>query len=296
MGLTLACCLPDASTYCRLTQPMLSIGDTEFTARCHNPRSAKASYARPSATGFDQQTHLPAFVRSLSCCLQLVLLLYCSYSPDAALLQRERLLWERQEALWQQQLSHWQHERNIWAQREATLLEHIQQLHSQMTTLLSQHTNSPNQTDRATLSATNPSNKQAEQRVVASFAASDPTTLDAQPSPPSLTPSQSAGSESAATQQPAAQNDAPTGPPPTLCTDSDDIYWVNQLQTSLANKGYYCGEEESEDFVFGTNTESAVMTFQVPMCLYLKTSLLTVMTTFRGSHKTALSYVSLLDV
>ena len=38
---------------------------------------------------------------------------------------------------------------------------------------------------------------------------------------------------------------------------------MNQLQAALIQKGYHCGEEESEDFVFGHGTESAVMTFQV---------------------------------
>lgn len=43
----------------------------------------------------------------------------------------------------------------------------------------------------------------------------------------------------------------------------DDIFWVNQLQAALIQKGYHCGEEETEDFVFGHDTESALMTFQV---------------------------------
>ena len=38
---------------------------------------------------------------------------------------------------------------------------------------------------------------------------------------------------------------------------------MNQLQAALIQKGYHCGEEETEDFVFGHDTESALMTFQV---------------------------------
>ena len=38
---------------------------------------------------------------------------------------------------------------------------------------------------------------------------------------------------------------------------------MNQLQAALTQKGYYCGEEETEDFMFGHDTESALMTFQV---------------------------------
>ena len=85
-------------------------------------------------------------------------------------------------------------------------------------------------------------------------------------SEPEAPPTPQPSDNSAATQQqPAAI--IPTGPPPALCMGSDDIYWVNQLQSSLTNKGYYCGEEESEDFIFGSDTESAVTTFQVKVCL-----------------------------
>ena len=48
-----------------------------------------------------------------------------------------------------------------------------------------------------------------------------------------------------------------------LChAGQDDIFWVNQLQAALSLQGYHCGEEESEDFVYGPNTESALITFQ----------------------------------
>eukprot|EP01024_Parvocaulis_polyphysoides_P042079 TRINITY_DN3855_c0_g1_i1.p1 TRINITY_DN3855_c0_g1~~TRINITY_DN3855_c0_g1_i1.p1 ORF type:complete len:625 (-),score=149.81 TRINITY_DN3855_c0_g1_i1:540-2414(-) len=56
--------------------------------------------------------------------------------------------------------------------------------------------------------------------------------------------------------------ETPSGPPPTLALDSDDIFWVNQLQAALLSKGYYCGEDEMEDWFFGEQTQTALLTFQ----------------------------------
>lgn len=139
-------------------------------------------------------------------------------------------------------------------------MSHIQQLHSQISTLLIQQLDSPAQTP----SAPHLLSQLAESEPLA---VSELTTVATNPvdkQQQSSKPTQQATSSSAATQQqPDVPISNPPGPPPMLCTDSEDIYWVNQLQTSLTNKGYYCGEEETEDFVFGSSTESAVMTFQV---------------------------------
>lgn len=48
-----------------------------------------------------------------------------------------------------------------------------------------------------------------------------------------------------------------------LVPGADDIYWMSQLQSALLSRGYYCGEEEMEDWFFGEQTQSAVLTFQV---------------------------------
>ncbi len=60
--------------------------------------------------------------------------------------------------------------------------------------------------------------------------------------------------------------ETPQGPPPPLCLGSDSIYRVHQLQSGLMDQGYYCGEEEMEDFVFADGTQSAVLAFQVMSC------------------------------
>ena len=55
---------------------------------------------------------------------------------------------------------------------------------------------------------------------------------------------------------------SPVGPPPVLAEGDDDIFWVNQLQAGLLRAGFYPGEEEMEDWVFGGGTQSALLTFQ----------------------------------
>jgi len=52
------------------------------------------------------------------------------------------------------------------------------------------------------------------------------------------------------------------GPPPTLTEGEDDIFWVNQLHVALVDAGYYPGDGDIEDFIFGESTQSAVLTFQ----------------------------------
>lgn len=54
----------------------------------------------------------------------------------------------------------------------------------------------------------------------------------------------------------------PTGPPPTLTIGDDDIYWMNQLHVALFDAGFYPGDEDIDDFMFGESTQSAVLTFQ----------------------------------
>lgn len=60
-----------------------------------------------------------------------------------------------------------------------------------------------------------------------------------------------------------AATTSPRGPPPVLMTGVDDIFWVNQLHAALLREGYYPGEEEMEEWVFGDSTHSAMLTFQV---------------------------------
>ena len=43
----------------------------------------------------------------------------------------------------------------------------------------------------------------------------------------------------------------------------DDIYWVNHLHSALSSKGYFPGDEEMESWLFGDQTQSALLTFQV---------------------------------
>lgn len=50
---------------------------------------------------------------------------------------------------------------------------------------------------------------------------------------------------------------------PALAHGADDIFWVNQLHTALHSKGYHPGDEEMEVWLFGEQTLSALLTFQV---------------------------------
>lgn len=54
----------------------------------------------------------------------------------------------------------------------------------------------------------------------------------------------------------------PTGPPPDLVEGDDDIYWVCKLHQSLEKKGFFCGEEDCEDFIFAQGTTTALLSFQ----------------------------------
>lgn len=54
----------------------------------------------------------------------------------------------------------------------------------------------------------------------------------------------------------------PTGPPPELAQGDDDIYWMSKLQSSLEERGFYCGDMDCEDFFFAEGTTDALLAFQ----------------------------------
>jgi len=56
--------------------------------------------------------------------------------------------------------------------------------------------------------------------------------------------------------------EVPSGPPPSLTMGDDDIYWMNQLHVALVDEGYFPGDEDIDDFFFGSQTQSALLTFQ----------------------------------
>jgi hypothetical protein len=58
------------------------------------------------------------------------------------------------------------------------------------------------------------------------------------------------------------------GTPPVLTDGSDDIFWVNQLHTALDERGFAPGDEEVENWFFGEQTLSALLTFQVGAFVY----------------------------
>lgn len=168
----------------------------------------------------------------------------------------------------------------MFAQREQALMAHIQQLHSHLIAVTTQHTQSkqPGGTGSSGVAQdsvmADSSTTTAEMlQMLADGATSDQQAVADQQAIGSSTsmldsvsPQHSASVPSVA--QPAASRAAPAapesqGPPPHLSLGSDDIYWVHQLQSVLMNEGYYCGEEEMEDFIFESGTESAVLAFQV---------------------------------
>jgi hypothetical protein len=53
------------------------------------------------------------------------------------------------------------------------------------------------------------------------------------------------------------------GSPPALAHGADDIFWMNKMHSALEQKGYSAGEEEVEMWLFGNQTLSALLTFQV---------------------------------
>lgn len=58
---------------------------------------------------------------------------------------------------------------------------------------------------------------------------------------------------------------------PVLVPGCDDIYWMNHLHGALANQGYFPGDEEMESWLFADQTQSALLTFQVPRASRLST-------------------------
>ena len=191
---------------------------------------------------------------------------------EQALADREEQLWQRQEALWQQQLAHWQHERSTWAQQEAALLAHIQELHSHLTAISTQPigTDSTQAASSSLEASKNQLRKQAEAasaQAVSSLPQAEYSASIGASAPPQITQSLGVTPQPAAAMQEASGSasdvQTPQGPPPPLCLGSDDIYWVNQLQSGLMDQGYYCEEEEMEDLMFAEGTQSAVLAFQV---------------------------------
>lgn len=195
---------------------------------------------------------------------------------------REQQLWQRQEALWQQQLAHWQHEREVFIQREQALLVHIQELHSHLIGVTTQNTQSkqpggnssseivldPVTADRLAANAEMLAAMKAEAAVTEQLtAAADQreTLVEAAINQAELRRETETSPEPSVMEAPAsnAKYQVPQGPPPPLSLGSDDIYWVNQLQSGLMKHGYYSGEEEMEDFIFESGTESAVLAYQV---------------------------------
>lgn len=198
------------------------------------------------------------------------------------LVTREQQLWQRQEALWQQQLAHWQHEREMFIQREQALLVHIQELHSHLIAVTTQTTQSTQPGDKsssesvqdlvtadrhaasAEMPATMNAKAAAEEQLVAASVQRE-TLVEAAINQPDLQREKARAPESSVTDPSAsdAKFQVPQGPPPPLSLGSDDIYWVHQLQSGLMNQGYHSGEEEMEDFIFESGTESAVLAYQV---------------------------------
>ncbi len=56
---------------------------------------------------------------------------------------------------------------------------------------------------------------------------------------------------------------------PVLVPGCDDIYWMNHLHSALSSQGYFPGDEEMEAWLFGDQTQSALLTFQVPLTFTL---------------------------
>lgn len=69
--------------------------------------------------------------------------------------------------------------------------------------------------------------------------------------------------------QPAAAQAAPV-----LVPGCDDIFWMHRLHGALSGHGLHCGDEEMEAWLFGDQTQSALLTYQV----FLQTMLLLPMT------------------
>ncbi|KAL6769207.1 hypothetical protein ACKKBF_B17895 [Auxenochlorella protothecoides x Auxenochlorella symbiontica] len=54
----------------------------------------------------------------------------------------------------------------------------------------------------------------------------------------------------------------PPGPPPLLREGDDDISWMNALHSAMAEAGYHAGEDDEEEWYFGSGTTSALLTLQ----------------------------------
>ena len=176
----------------------------------------------------------------------------------------------------------------MFIQREQALLAHIQSLHSHLIAVTTTNTQSkqpggssssdivqvPIAADEQALTAEMlailrdkvAAEVAAEEQLAAAAAVGQHETLvESAINQAELQNERERDFESAATVplSSSAKSQVPQGPPPPLSLGSDDIYWVHQLQSGLMNQGYYCGEEETEDCIFESGTESAVLAFQV---------------------------------
>ena len=52
---------------------------------------------------------------------------------------------------------------------------------------------------------------------------------------------------------------------PVLVPGCDDIFWMHRLHGALSGHGLHCGDEEMEAWVFGDQTQSALLTYQVSL-------------------------------
>ena len=210
---------------------------------------------------------------------------------------REAALWERQERLWERELARWDAERVAWDAREAALMGAIGALQGELARVAgllpggvgvaggaAQLAPAPPQAAPAT--ARNDGGYEAAQVA----AAAPPAAPAPAPAPPPTFADHLAAAVAAAERGDAEADEtgghrellaraagaaaAPSPPPPstarppwsatppTLVQGSDDIFWVNALQNGLDAQALHCGDEEAEDFFFGPQTHSALLTFQ----------------------------------
>ena len=91
-------------------------------------------------------------------------------------------------------------------------------------------------------------------------------TASVPPSPPSRQAGVEQPVDQVSEQRKQGPDEAPmeilSGPPPNLTVGDDNIYWMNQLHVALVDEGYFPGDEDIDDFFFGSQTQSALLTFQ----------------------------------
>ena len=198
------------------------------------------------------------------------------HSLDGALTK----LLDRQERFFKEERDHWLAERGEWQKRESELRREISQLNEK----LSNRIPSPSATDKSSseekmssvdaakepMDAAGDIAEKVKDSIGMAFAAVNLGDVLSEDYEKLLRPSSNGRTVPANSPSTDKETDIPvetvksppTGPPPTLAVGDDDIYWVSQLQTALGKKGYYCGDDDVEDFYFGEGTVSALLTFQ----------------------------------